>query len=90
VQAGHPKYEREYDSKSMPPEPSAAKKTYRSPSLVELDLNTAKAILEAKGHPKDAVTQKMLFLINEALNKGQSRLHPARAVRAVAKADPSR
>jgi len=77
-------------AKSMPLEPNAARKPYRSPSLVELDLNTAKAILEAKGHPKDAVTQKMLFLINEALNKGQSRLHPARAVRAVAKADPSR
>ena len=67
--------------------PRAAKKTYRSPSLVELDLNTAKAILEAKGHPKDAVTQKMLSLIAEALNKGPSKLGPSRAVRTVAKAD---
>ena len=74
----------------MPRDPKAAKKPYRSPSLVELDLNTAKAILEAKGHPKDAVTQKMLSLIDEALNKGQSKLHPSRAVRTVAKADCSR
>jgi len=74
----------------MPPEPSAAKKTYRSPSLVELDLNTAKAILEAKGHPKDAVTQKMLSSIDEALNKGQSKVPPSRAVQTVAKADRSR
>jgi hypothetical protein len=62
----------------MPNDPEAAKKPYRSPSLVELDLSTAKAILEAKGHPKDAVTQKMLSLIDEALNKGQSKLHPSR------------
>jgi len=74
----------------MPLEPNAARKPYRSPSLVELDLNTAKAILEAKGHPKDAVTQKMLSLINEAVNKGQSKLHPSRVVRTFANADRSR
>jgi hypothetical protein len=77
-------------AKSMPLEPNAARKPYRSPSLVELDLNTAKAILEAKGHPKDAVTQKMLSLINEAVNKGQSKLHPSRVVRTFANADRSR
>jgi len=74
----------------MPLEPNAARKPYRSPSLVELDLNTAKAILQAKGHPKDAVTQKMLSLINEAVNKGQSKLHPSHAVRTFANADRSR
>ena len=74
----------------MTRDPRAAKKAYRPPSLVELDLNTAKAILEAKGHPKDAVTQKMLSLIDEALNKGQSKLGPSRAVRTVAKAGRSR
>ena len=77
-------------AKSMPLEPNAARKPYRSPSLVELDLNTAKAILEAKGHPKDAVTQKMLSLINEAVNKGQSKLHPSRVVRTFANADRAR
>jgi len=77
-------------AKSMPLEPNAARKPYRSPSLVELDLNTAKAILQAKGHPKDAVTQKMLSLINEAVNKGQSKLHPSRVVRTFANADRSR
>ena len=90
MQTGRPIYEREYDSNSMPNDPEAAKKPYRSPSLVELDLSTAKAILEAKGHPKDAVTQKMLSLIDEALNKGQSKLGPSRAVRTVAKAGRSK
>jgi hypothetical protein len=74
----------------MPRDPKIAKKPYRSPSLVELDLNTARAILVAKGHAKDAVTQKMLSLIDEALNRGQSKLHPSHAVRTAVKADCSR
>jgi hypothetical protein len=38
------------------------KKPYRAPSLVALDLGAAKALLKAKGHPRDPVVPGRLFL----------------------------
>jgi hypothetical protein len=62
----------------MPRDPKPVKKPYSSPFLVVLDATTAKAKLEAKGDPKDAVKQKMLSLIDDQLNKKQSGLHTSR------------
>jgi len=69
----------------MSRDPKAAK-PYSSPSLVELDRSAAKAKLEAKGNPKDAITQKMLSFIDDQLNKGESGLHIS-VVQTVAKGD---
>ena len=55
----------------MPSNPKAAKKPYNSPSLVQLDASTARAKLKAKD-PQDAITQKMLSLIDEQLEKTKS------------------
>ncbi len=56
----------------MPSNPKAAKKPYNSPSLVQLDASTARAKLKAKGDPRDAISQKLLSLIDEQLEKTKS------------------
>jgi hypothetical protein len=57
----------------MPRNSKAAKKTYRSPSLVVLDANTAKAKLNAGGEQKDPVVQKMLSFAERQLNVGKAK-----------------
>jgi len=59
----------------MPRDPKAARKTYSSPTLVELGLSAVRAKLDGLGEPKDGVTKKMLSLIDEQLNKAASGLH---------------
>ena len=66
------------DNRSLPRFPGSAKKRYSSPSLVNLDLRAAKAKLVAKGDLNDPVVQRMLSLIDNQLNKAQSRKHASR------------
>jgi len=59
----------------MPRDSRTAKKPYSSPSLVVLDASAVKAKLKAKGNPKDAITQKMLSLIDGQLNRRKLKSH---------------
>jgi hypothetical protein len=54
---------------------AANKKPYRSPSLVLLDANTAKAKLTAMGDPEDANVQKMLSFSERKLHGQKAKSH---------------
>jgi hypothetical protein len=66
------------DGRSLPRFPGSAKKPYSSPSLINLDLSAARAKLIADGDLNDPVAQRMLSLIDNQLNKAQSRKHASR------------
>jgi hypothetical protein len=63
------------DRRTLQRSPGSAKKPYSAPSLKNLDLSAAKAKLVADGDPGDSVVKRMLSLIDNQLNKAQSRKH---------------
>jgi hypothetical protein len=59
----------------MPLDRTVAKKSYRSPSVVKLDLSAVKAKLEADRDPTDSDALKMLSIVDKQLNQQKAKPH---------------